>query len=128
MSAHVFKCTTCGSLYTFEEGKEPKQGETTCCLPGKYEHVPELCRGAHTPKVAPAIATSYNTVTIQVQIEKEGYGPPTDYPEFTKPDLKQITLATDGIATFLQSLKIGNVRAQVYLDDRAIDPSEFTDV
>ena len=50
---HVFRCSECGSLYAFEEGKTPDENETTCCLPAKYEHVPELCRpGLHHSKTS----------------------------------------------------------------------------
>ena len=40
---HVWRCSECGSLFAFEEGKEPNGAELPCCVPGHLEHVPELC-------------------------------------------------------------------------------------
>lgn len=51
---HVFRCSECGSLYAFEEGREPDMKEPTGCPLGRFVHLPELCRpGLHRPADPP---------------------------------------------------------------------------
>ncbi len=64
-----------------------------------------------------------NAVTIQLQIDKESGS--SDLPVFTRSNLQEIHLAVQALEDRLESLKLGFLRSQIYLNEKALDRMEL---